>query len=193
MSACTLLPARARRDSINLPIPWCRDMVGSGLRVSPARAGTSPAGELGWIRSPLPMIHEAKKSRAVPPMKVAATEMWWERGDLRMRHQSMMESWMAPTMRPPPLSGSSLMPFASQLDQQTGDGRVDGAPRDHGGSDCPYVESHGEKSYGDGREKQRQSHDQEVEMVAQQRACSVRCRQIRRGRGRAIGAKVAGP
>ena len=35
------------------------------------------------------------------------------------------------------------------------------------------MESHGEKSYGDGREKQRQSHDEEVEMVAQQRACSV--------------------
>ena len=73
----------------------------------------------GRSRRPVPTTHaEASRSDA-PPTKVAPTEMWSRRKPPRAA-PSMMESWMAATMSPPPLSGSSAMPLVSQVDHATG-------------------------------------------------------------------------
>jgi hypothetical protein len=73
----------------------------------------------GLMRSPFPTTSDARTKRTVPPISVAAIEIW-SRSDPPNAAPRMIESWIAPTIKPPPLSGSSLMPFASQADHATG-------------------------------------------------------------------------
>lgn len=71
------------------------------------------------MRSPLPTINDARVSRIVPPTRVAVIEIW-SRSNPPNAAPSIIESCIAATISPPPLSGSSVMPFESQVDHATG-------------------------------------------------------------------------
>ncbi|MCU1327730.1 MAG: hypothetical protein JWN34_3100 [Bryobacterales bacterium] len=58
-------------------------------------------------------------SSIAPPTRGAATDNPSRRKPPN-KPPSMIDSWIAATMRPPPLSGSSLIPLDNQVDQHTG-------------------------------------------------------------------------
>ncbi len=62
---------------------------------------------------------------------------------------------MAPTIRPLPLSGSSLMPIAGQFDQQTGLVEFTVPQAIMVWSDSLYLESHRKERHGHCRQSQR--------------------------------------
>ena len=86
----------------------------------------------------------------------------------------MMDSWIAPTISPPPLSGSSLMPFESQVDQHTGMAEFSAPQANMAERDASDVISNGKQAQGDGSQRERQPASKRIEMPRGHGAGSVR-------------------